>query len=180
MTNITAGDQPADEVAFSLITKQWGEYSEAKIEQLIDKRFIPLMKRINADPDMATMYCCSGHIKKEKSYDPEEISSYMVLLVRGKRVTQFQRMVNFIEAQPGYRPLARIPGWSWCGGSIPVPPWQYPIADLVFVNNITLYHIGKMSDDPTGMLTVQKWDDLFNKFIFGQPAWGSKNETLSL
>ena len=92
MTNITASVQPAEEVAFSLITKQWGEYSEAKIEQLIDKRFIPLMKRINADPDMATMYCCSGHIKKEKSYDP------------------------------------------------------------------------------TGMLTVQKWDDLFNKFIFGQPT----------
>lgn len=44
------------------------------------------------------------------------------------------------------------------------------VTDVEFVNNVTLYHIGKMSDDPTGMLSVQKWDDLFNKFIFGQPT----------
>lgn len=66
--------------------------------------------------------------------------------------------------------MDRTPGWAYHCGDIPIPPWSYPIDDFQFVNCLSLYHIEKVSNDPTGMLTVQKWDDLFNTFIFGQPV----------
>ena len=52
--------KPPEQEYFDIITKLWEGRSESDIAKLIDHRFIPLIKKINADPDMKTMFCYMG------------------------------------------------------------------------------------------------------------------------
>lgn len=155
---------------FRIVKDKWKGLTNRQIEKLIDPAFVDFIKKINRHPDLATVYCCSGH--PDKCSETSVACSYMVILVRTRRtLDRFKALTRWIESQKGYHPLARTPGWTYLGGSIFLLPHDYNIPDVAEwpkANSITLYCNTNVSDYPTNTAITAHWEDMFNRFIFGE------------
>ena len=158
----------AKESHFNLVKAKWNSYTEQQLTELIDPAILDLVRKINQDPDLATMYCCSGHPDRY----PENIivNSYMVLLVRPGQILNVTSMVQWIESCPGYKRISEEPGWSWSGGTLPIRPKDYPIDDHERCNIVALYLKTRNYEGLSVESIVHDWNVLFDHFIFNRAS----------
>lgn len=158
----------ADERLFNIVKDKWNSLTEEQIKEMVDPPMVDFIKRINEDPFMATMYCCSGH--PEKYPDDALVNSYLVVLIRPEKLSGFKFLVKWIECQPGYRPLGCGRGWTWLGGTIPILPFDYPVEGYESASCVTLY-----LNTPQGVDIMKEWETLFDMFIFRNERDSTRN-----
>lgn len=165
--------QPTDPNQITVLKTIWNMHSDKWKAAYIDPRFLELLERINATPNMATMYHCSGHIEGEKEFEINVINSYMVICASGDMADRMNKMFNEIHQEnpeiftpTGFHNGYEV-GWSVDLSDTPLTPWYHGARGLGHTANTwCIYHIFKTEQDPDGMKTVQAWNDLFNKHIF--------------
>ena len=167
--------QPVNDDHLDYLKSTWDSHDQAWIEEHIDPRFVDFLKRLNAHPEMATMYHCSGHILGEKDYDPTLIHSYLVVCAKGDALAGLNKLHYDVLATYGKPDLNRRRehlGWIVEPANTIITPWYHCHQDpqdqkfqMEQTNSCAIYLRVKANEDPLGSVTVSMWDKLFNQYI---------------